>query len=329
MTIKDSKIIFLFPGQGSQYYHMGREIFDEDQEFRRQMVHLDDWFHRKEGYSLIEELYGSRSVSEPLDDIRYSHPLLLMLEYSLAIMLQKKGLQPSMLIGFSLGEYAANAFAGTMSIYRAMEMAVRQAEWANAYVEEGFLMAVLANRSFYDNNGEIQSVAHMAGEGFSGAFVLSGRRQNLDAVENILRDHKCAYQTLPVRVPFHSSLIEPMHEHWTGRFEGHTASEGTIPILSQYNDKDKTSFAERLWRAVREPGEFRLLIEALNTGDLYTFIDIGPSGTLANWIRQSGRGRDSWEVNDILSPLGGDLRRLEGIVNQITVEDCNTAPCTC
>src|SRR5712671_3787128 len=101
---------------------MGKELFAADAEFRAQMTLLDRWYEKSEGYSLLEELYGSKSIGVPLADIRYSHPLLIMVEYSLAMVLLRNGLEPDLMIGFSLGEYATHACAGSMTIHRALEM---------------------------------------------------------------------------------------------------------------------------------------------------------------------------------------------------------------
>ncbi|HEX9627862.1 MAG TPA: acyltransferase domain-containing protein [Acidiferrobacterales bacterium] len=308
------KMVFLFPGQGSQYYQMGRELFDGDKGFRELMTSLDDWYQRREGYSLIEELYGPKSIQVPLVDIRYSHPLVVLVEYSLAMVLLRNGLEPDLVIGFSLGEYSAHAFAGRMTIHRALEMAARQAEWAGAHVEDGFLMAVLEHRHFYDENPDVKWLAYLAGVSFPGAIVLAGARRNLGALENALRTRRVSYQVLPVRVPFHSPLLEPMRNHWMGYFGSDTACQERLPILKQFTEPRSGSYAKSLWRAVREPGEFQSLLERLDADEPHIFVDVGPSGTLANWVKHGGRGRECWQALSILSPLGGDLTRFKKII---------------
>ena len=164
-TPEAARTVFLFPGQGSQHHQMAREIFEHEPDFREHMLSLDWDYARREGQSLLDTLFGS-PARVPLDDIRVSHPLLVMLEYALATTLMRRGLRPGLLLASSVGEFAAHAFAGRMSIERALEMVTHQARCALRWVEEGFLAAVMEAPDLLAREPAVRSLAHLAGHTF-------------------------------------------------------------------------------------------------------------------------------------------------------------------
>lgn len=305
-AIKPSRpeLVFLFPGQGSQHYQMGRALFDADPAFRDLMTGLDAQFTEREGVSLLARLYGSLSAATPLDDIHLSHPLVVMIEYCLATVLRQRGLHPTRVIASSAGEFAALAFAGRITIETAMDMMARQAQWATHYVEPGFMLAAMAPRAWCAADSDVCRLAWVAGVGMPSATVLTGRRQNLAPLETALRARGVAFGRLPVRVPFHSALMDPMRAHWVRRYNGHP-------------------HAEALWDVIRQPFDFPASLAMLDRQAPCTLVDVGPSATLANWIRHGAVPHaDQWRVHGILSPWGGDLPRLQQVLD---LADAHTA----
>lgn len=297
----EPELIFLFPGQGSQYYQMGRALFDADPAFRDLMTGLDAHYAAQEGVSLLGHLYGSYTASTPLDDIHVSHPLLVMIEYCLAHRLRQGGLHPSRVIASSAGEFAARAFAGRISIETALDMMARQAQWASGCVEPGYMLAVMAPRAWCEADAGLCQLARVAGVGMPSATVLTGARANLAPLEAALRARGVAFGRLPVRVPFHSALMEPMRARWMGRYRHLEA-------------------AAQLWDAIREPFDFPASLAAIDPQRPCVLVDVGPSATLANWIRH-GAQRPHWRTFGILSPWGGDVPRLQQVLDLAAVPE--------
>lgn len=303
-------LVFLFPGQGSQYYQMGRELFDGCEPFRTRMQSLDRDFARQEGYRLLDELYGPRSMREPLEELRYSHPLVVMIEYCLARTLVDLGLEPDLLIASSVGEFAAQAFAGQIAIEAALGMVAHQARSAAVHVEDGFMMAVMAPRQRYDECAEMRALACMAGSSFPGAFVVAGVRRDLAPLQELLRRLELSSQVLPLRVPFHTPWVEAMRPDWLRHAGGCEAAVASVPVIGQFDHPPGTAYADAMWRVIREPFDFQQQLQGLEASRPYRFVDVGPAGTLANWIKHGGRGAGLWQSSGILSPWGGDLARL-------------------
>lgn len=305
-----ARTVFLFPGQGSQHHQMAREIFEHEPDFREHLLSLDWDYSRREGQSLLDSLFGL-PARVPLDDIRVSHPLLVMLEYALATTLMQRGLRPGLLLASSVGEFAAHAFAGRMSIERALEMVTHQARCALRWVEEGFLAAVMDAPDFLTLEPEARTLAHLAGHTFPGAIVLAGRRTDWPALEALLRRRACTHQLLPVRVPFHSPLMDPMCAPWIEPFADDVMRPGWVPVLGQCPPPGpERSYAQALWHIIREPLDFPSLLQRLDRQQPMRFIDVGPAGTLAGWVRHGGGAGTAWQTVGLLSPWGGDRTRL-------------------
>ncbi|KQQ40270.1 hypothetical protein ASF61_05700 [Duganella sp. Leaf126] len=291
------ELVFLFPGQGSQHYQMGRALFDADPAFRNLMMHLDAQFARREGVSLLARLYGSLTAATPLDDIHLSHPLVVMIEYCLATVLRQRGLHPDRVIASSAGEFAALAFTGRITIEIALDMMARQAQWASACVAPGFMLAAMAPRAWCAGDPEVRRLASIAGVGMASATVLSGRRDDLEHLETLLRGRGVAFSRLPVRVPFHSALMAPMHGHWMRRYAGNP-------------------HADTLWNVIRQPFDFPAALAALDRQAPCVLVDVGPSATLANWVRHGmAQLPAQWHIHGILSPWGGDVARLQQVLD--------------
>lgn len=91
-------IVFLFSGQGSHYYQMGRALFEEEFYFRAWMEKGERLAQARFGLSILEKLYApNRKKSNRFDRTRFSHPAIFLVEYSLAQTLIEQGLEPDSL----------------------------------------------------------------------------------------------------------------------------------------------------------------------------------------------------------------------------------------
>src|SRR6266571_5342822 len=100
------RTVFMFSGQGSQYYQMGRQLFDENPVFREWMMRLDALAHAATGRRVVNAIYGS-GKAEIFDQTSLTHPAIFMVEFALAQCLIAQGTRPDMTLGSSLGSFAA------------------------------------------------------------------------------------------------------------------------------------------------------------------------------------------------------------------------------
>src|SRR5689334_17399780 len=122
----DPRTVFMFCGQGAQYFQMGRSLYDHGGDFRRWMDAMDALVADVAGYSVIDALYRQElPKSAAFDRTALSHPALFMTQYALARTLMEADLQPDITLGASLGTFAAAAIAGHIGWEEALMVTLR------------------------------------------------------------------------------------------------------------------------------------------------------------------------------------------------------------
>lgn len=310
--IMRDKMVFMFSGQGSQYFHMGKAFYDHEPEFREQMNRLDAVFQELSGNSLIRYLYDERrSKSDEFVDLFYTHPAIFMVEVATAHMLMSKGIRPQAVIGSSMGEYAAAVVAGALDAEDGLRCLFDQARLLKALSPPGGMIAVLTSPALYDEVPVIHHHAQLAAVNHQSHFVLAGNEEGLDVVERYLRMKDITHLRLPVTVPFHSAHIDAAGEAVRERLWQVTFRPPRIPFYSSVTGRRMPHLtANYFWDVLRQPIRFG---EALNEAVAHgvTFIDLGPSGTLANLANAHFRTKRDLHVFSLLSPFTGHQKALE------------------
>ena len=206
------KIAFLFSGQGSQYYQMGRGLYEHNPVFRSQMDQMDQLAQDMLGTSVLQALYGVNGKAVPFDDIRLTHPAIFMVEVALAKAVIELGITPDCTLGASLGTFAALAIAGCMPMQEALALVIKQGLAVERHCPKGGMMAVLGERRIYEDSPFLQARSEIAGRNFAAHFVLSAPQDNMLAIERFMTRARVTYQWLPVPYPFHSRWIDPFRE---------------------------------------------------------------------------------------------------------------------
>src|SRR5690606_22194281 len=113
------RIVFLFPGQGTQYLHMGKDLYQSSPVFKDALDVCSQLFALYLDMPLLDIIYPSPQdeVAEArLNDTRYTQPALFSVEYALAKLWMSWGVSPTGFCGHSIGEYVAAHFAGILSL---------------------------------------------------------------------------------------------------------------------------------------------------------------------------------------------------------------------
>jgi acyl transferase domain-containing protein len=109
------KVVFVFPGQGGQWVGMGRELLEREAVFRTAMEACDRAIQSEAGFSVMAELRAGESTSR-LEQIEVLQPVLFALEVGLSALWRSWGVEPSAVVGHSLGEVAAAHVAGALTL---------------------------------------------------------------------------------------------------------------------------------------------------------------------------------------------------------------------
>jgi bacillaene synthase trans-acting acyltransferase len=309
-----SSTVFMFSGQGSHYFHMGRELFEKNAVFRDWMLRLDGIPFRMSGLSVLETLYsGVYAKGDPFDRTLLTHPAIFMVEYSLAQTLADQGVMPDVVLGASLGSFAAAAVAGVLSAEDALSAVMCQAEALERSCEAGGMIAILADPLLFEEEF-LGRHAALAAVNFASHFVITARRAELDAIEGELKRRNIGHQRLPVSFAFHSAWIDAAREPFVAAMRSVPRTAARLPLVCC----DRAGMVsgledDHLWDVVRRPIRFREAIAALELRGPCRYIDAGPAGTLATFLKYSLPRTTRSTTHAILTPYGVDLKNLAAV----------------
>lgn len=323
-------VVFMFSGQGSQYYQMGREFYLTNPTFRRSMLEADEIFRMITGESVVKQMYDDRrQKSEEFDRLLYTHPAIFMVEYSLSQVLLERGISPNYVLGASLGEYTAGALAGVLDREELIRCLVRQAQILEAYCQKGGMLAVLENQRLYEEEPVLRENSELAAVNFYSHFVISGSLEKLAEIEGYLQGNGTAFQRLPVSFAFHSSLLDPAAAPYTDFLKPMICREPKIGFLSCVTGHRMPAITgTHLWDVVRQPIRFQDAIGYLQRRGEHVYIDLGPTGTLANFTKYNlggayfgGRGQKQAGIFSILTPFNNGTENLDRLCGSLG--NCN------
>ncbi len=300
-----AETVFMFSGQGSHYFQMGRALFDGNDTFRAWMLRLDEIARQALGDSIVETLYSDgRSKGDPFDRTLLSHPAILMVEYALAQTLISEGVFPDMVLGVSLGSFVAAAMAGCLGVEEALTAVIRQAMAIEESCERGGMTAILGNPALFEEEF-LSGRSELAAINFSSHFVVSARQQDLGEIEAVLKQRNVAYQRLPVSFAFHSRWIDGAKEPFVAFMQTVHCKPPRLPIWCC----DRSAMVADLsgdyfWDVVRQPMRFRETIARLEAERPRRYVDAGPAGTLATFLKYGMPASSRSTAHAILTPFG-------------------------
>ncbi|MEY2832541.1 MAG: hypothetical protein RLZZ574_1799, partial [Cyanobacteriota bacterium] len=206
------KIAFFFTGQGSQYLNMGKQLYQTQPVFRETIDHCAEILQPYLEKPLLEVIYpGSSPESSIIDDTAYTQPVLFALEYSLFKLWQSWGIEPSAVMGHSVGEYVAACIAGVFSLEDGLRLTAARGRLMQSLPQEGEMVAVLTseNHVLQIIKPYLSKIAIAAVNG-SRSTVISGDRQCIRSVVASLKAEGVKTKTLKVSHAFHSPLMKPI-----------------------------------------------------------------------------------------------------------------------
>ncbi|ARW06797.1 acyltransferase domain-containing protein [Bacillus atrophaeus] len=315
-------IVFMFSGQGSQYYHMGQKLFSENTAFRNCLLNMDAIVTRRIGKSILSEMYNpAKRMSDPFDRTLYTHPAIFMVEYALYQVLFEKGIQPDYVLGTSLGEFTSAAVSGVLDAEDAMECILEQAIIMEEHCREGSMLAILDHPQLYNEFPQIFDQSELTSVNYHSHFVVSGENEKIKMIINFLKEKHITHQLLPVSYGFHSSLMDPAERTYKEFLRSKSFKSPSIPYISSLSGDRVTKIDHYFfWDTVRKPIQFPQAIHYLESRHTCRFIDLGPSGTLAAFVKQLISEDSGSRCSSIITPFQQELKNLETVENLLKLE---------
>jgi acyl transferase domain-containing protein len=304
MPESGTKIVFAFGGQGAQYPAMGADLFRHDRQFRNSLEYIAEIVTRESPVRVLDELYRKTSAD---DDVRLTHPAIFSVQYALASSLMHDGLRPDYVLGMSTGEFAAAAISGAIKLADAVYLVLQQAKALNDNLIPGGMLAILRPPELYQEFPLLSQKCELALAG-TAHFVVTGSASTLDTVAAQLAARAIPHRRLPVRVGFHSPLIDLARDQYLAAAPGLAMSHPAIPLVSCstggtfYGPLTPAHF----WQAIRVPMRVIEAARAVGSTGRHVYVDIGPGGAISALLKQSRVRMAS--CHTLLSPLGDEMR---------------------
>lgn len=294
-TTQNSRIIFIFPGQGAQYANMALDIYQQHPFFRQIVDNCCKQISDNHNLNLKELLFPTTenidSANQKLRHTQYAQPALFIIEYALARLLIEMGINPTAMIGHSIGEYVAATISGVLDFQSALTLIMARANLM-AKTPPGAMLAVpLAKEKLVPLlPTEINLAAHNGPE----LCIVSGAQQQILDFEQRLKpslehdDLSCT--RLHTSHAFHSFMMDEILEEFSQSTDALSYGLPQIPYISNVTGnwlskselEDKNYWTTHLRQTVRFSEGINAL--ALTSNDMV--IEVGPGKTLTHLIRQ-------------------------------------------
>jgi len=291
-------IAFVFPGQGSQYIGMGKDVFDSFKVARETFEEASDAL----GFDLAALCFDGDK--DELTLTANAQPAILTASVALlAVLRELTDITPDYLAGHSLGEYSALVAAGALRFSDAVRVVRKRGELMQDAVAPGVgaMAAVLGalNREIGDICREVSShgfIVTPANYNALGQVVISGHAAAVKAVSRLVREYGTKRVVpLSVSAPFHCPLMAPAAEGLLEALEGVEIGEMTAPVVTNYEAKpndDPSRVKELLISQVANPVMWRQSVACMSELGVDAFIEIGPGKVLSGLIKRVVQGKN-------------------------------------
>ncbi|HZZ38227.1 MAG TPA: beta-ketoacyl synthase N-terminal-like domain-containing protein [Acidobacteriaceae bacterium] len=292
-----ARVAFLFPGQGAQYVHMGRDLYESMPLFRETVDRCCAALEPALGMDLRTVLYpktGEEAVADQrLRQTSITQPALFVIEYATAQLWMQCGITPTAMIGHSIGEYVAACLAGVFSLEDALAMVAERGRLMQS-LAAGVMLAV--GLSEFNLMPLLPSGVSIAAINAENQTVASGAEAEIGQLEAALQKKGVRSTRLRSSHAFHSPMVDPVVETFVERVAQSRRNTPSLPWLSNVSGTwitaeeamDPAYWGAHLRRTVRFADCARTLLRERDA----ILLEVGPGETLSSLVRaQAGTKR--------------------------------------
>jgi len=315
-------VVFLFPGQGSQYFGMTHDLYRTEAVFREHIDHCADILKPHLGQDLRDLLYHNDGQNDArLEQTAITQPALFAVEYALARQWMAFGVQPQAMAGHSVGEYVAACLAGVFSLEDALGLMAVRGKLIQSLPGGAMLAVPLSEADVQPWLTPDLSLAAVNGEK---RCVISGTSQDIAALQQRLQAQDIDNRPLHTSHAFHSHLLEPILATFAEKLHSIRLAPPRLPYLSNLSGTwivPEQATNPNYWVShLRQTVRFADNLQALFQQEADIFLEVGPGQTLSSLARQHGGysqrftvlpslarpndSRDNAETGQVLSTVG-------------------------
>jgi len=311
-------LYMMFSGQGAQYPGMAADLYGDEPVFAthldRCLAVLDPLLDGDPRKLLLEP--GNEDDARALAATDMAQPLLFALEYALAQTWLARGVQPTAMIGHSLGEYVAATLAGVFQLDAALALVVARGRLM-ASCEPGEMLTVSTSEPTLSEL--LPDSVVIATINAPDRLVASGPASGIAALIVKLDEAGIPHRRLQTSHAYHSPMMEPILDSFVAEVHKARPARPQIPFISNTSGtwiKDEEATSPMYWaRHLRGTVRFHEGLTELFDGPNGIFLEVGPGATLVKLVRRHDRcGRETVLVAS-LPGAGSDRSGSEAFVN--------------
>jgi acyl transferase domain-containing protein len=279
----------MFPGQGSQYANMGRELYETEETFAEQVDLCAALLQPHLGVDLIALLYPPvrpvEDVAQQLNQTQFTQAGLFVIEYALARLWMHWGLRPQAMIGHSIGEYVAACLSGVFSLEDALALVAARGRMMQ-HLPDGLMLAVLLGEK--EVRLLLSKRLSLAAVNSPKLCVVSGPTEQIQELQIQLEAKGVICRRLRTSKAFHSALMEPILETFLAYLKKIKLAPPQIPFVSNLTGNwitpaeatDRAYWAKHLRHTVRFADGVHKLLKEPNR----VLLEVGPGRTLSSML---------------------------------------------
>jgi trans-AT polyketide synthase/acyltransferase/oxidoreductase domain-containing protein len=272
----------MFPGQGSQYNGMGKDLFNEFPEVVENAKKIL-------GYDIVDICINN--PNNTLNQTNYTQPALFLLNFLHYQKYLKSNQTPDYFLGHSLGEFNALCAAGVFDFETGLKIVQKRGELMFSIVGTGMAAIIGADYS------EIQEILKnnfpeidIANINSASQIVISGKLESLEKAADYFEEDGLVYVPLKVSGAFHSRYMTPIKNEFKEFIESMPLHQYEIPIISNYTaslyPKELDGIINNMANQINSPIKWLQSIEYLMSQGESNFFEIGPGEVLSNILKK-------------------------------------------
>lgn len=285
-----NQIVFMFPGQGSQYVNMGKGLYDNEPLFKETVDQCSEILKPHLNLDLRELLFPmnvNEESAKKLEQTVYTQPALFVIEYSLAKLFISYGIKPNSMIGHSVGDYVAACLSDVFTLEDALFILSRRAKLMQQQ-KSGSMLSVRSSEEQISKI--IDDDLAIAAVNSPNLIVLSGETEKIKIFSDKLNELKIENRILFTSHAYHSKMMEPAIQPFIEEFNNIKLNKPSASFISSLTGTwitDEQATDPKFWAAqLRNTVRFSDGIKELQKINNLVLIEIGPGRALSTMAGQ-------------------------------------------
>ncbi|MFJ7276825.1 SDR family NAD(P)-dependent oxidoreductase [Kitasatospora sp. NPDC098663] len=288
------RIAFVFSGNGSQWAGMGADLLAGHTGFRHALAEVDTALSPWLGWSVAEAM-AADPAHWRLERTEVAQPLLFALQVALAAVLREHGIEPSMVVGHSVGEVAAAYVCGALTLPQAARVLAARSRAQGATAGRGRMAALgLPTERAADELARFGGALEIAGVNSPQDVTVAGPAESLAELRERLEGRGVFYRDLGLDYAFHSAAMDDLRRPLADALTGLAPGPVTVPLYSTVTGHRISGTdldADYWWRNVRRPVRLDAAVQRAIDDGAGLLLEIGPHPVLRTYLRRIAADR--------------------------------------